>query len=155
MSQYLKLLCKNEFTIYDTQSFSADIKNIPPLQEDEDVSYDVESLFTNIPINERIDYILHQIYNKKKLKPICPNLIFKYLLLKLATEVTLTINNNCFKQTDGCAMEGLLSVTISDIIMIIMENDIAIPTKPIFYNRYVDDIYNRRKKVLRIIYLKH
>ena len=93
--QYLKPLCKNEFTINDTQSFSADIKNIPPLQEDEeDVSYDVESLFTNIPINETIDYILDQIYNKKKLKPICPKLIFKRLLLKLATEVTFTINNN-------------------------------------------------------------
>ena len=27
-----------------------------------------------------------------------------------------------------------------------MENNIVIPTKPIFYRRYVDDIYNRRKK---------
>ena len=92
ISQYLKPLCKNEFTINDTQSFSADIKNIPPLQEDEDVSYDVESLFTNIPINETIDYILDQIYNKKKLKPLCPKLIFMRLLLILATEVTFTIN---------------------------------------------------------------
>ena len=27
-----------------------------------------------------------------------------------------------------------------------MENDILIPMKPIFYRRYVDDIYSRRKK---------
>ena len=27
-----------------------------------------------------------------------------------------------------------------------IENEIVIPTKPIFYRRYVDDIYNRRKK---------
>ena len=27
-----------------------------------------------------------------------------------------------------------------------MENDVVIPSKPIFYCRYVDDIYNRRKK---------
>ena len=87
ISQYLKPLCKNEFTINDRQSFSADIKNIPPLQEYEDVSYDVESLFTSIPINETINYILDQIYNEKKLKPICPKLIFKRFLLKLATEV--------------------------------------------------------------------
>ena len=61
-----------------TQSFSTDIKNIPPLQEDEeDVSYYMESLSTNIPINETIDYVLDQIYNKKKLKPICSKLIFK------------------------------------------------------------------------------
>ena len=130
-----------------TQFFSADFKNIPPLQEDEeDVSYDVESLFTNIPINETIDYILDQIYNKKKLKPICPKLIFKHLLFKLANEVTFTINNNFVKQTDGCAMGGPLSVTFSDIFMIKMENDIVIPTRPVFYHRYVDDIYNRRKE---------
>ena len=137
-----------------TQSFSADIKNIPPLKEDEDVSYDVESLFINIPINETIDCILDQIYNKKKLEPICSKLIFKHLLFKLANEVIFTINNNFVKKTDGCAMGGPLSVTFSDIFMIKMGNDLVIPTKPIFYCRYVDDIYNRIK-ILRIVYLKH
>ena len=68
------------------------------------------------------------------------------LLLKLATKVTFTINNNFFKQTDGGTMGGPLSVTFSDIFMIKMENDIVIPMKPIFYRRYVDDIYSRRKK---------
>ena len=58
------------------------------------------------------------------------------------------MNNDLFKQTDGCTMGGPLSVTFSfsDIFMITMENDIVIPTKPIFYRRYVDDIYSRRKK---------
>ena len=80
------------------------------------------------------------------MKAICSKFIFKRLLLNLATEVTFTINNNFFKQTDGCAMGGPLSVTFSDIFMIKMENDIVISTKPIFYRRYVDDIYNRTKK---------
>ena len=43
-------------------------------------------------------------------------------------------------------MGGPLSVTFSGIFIIKMENDIVIPTKPIFYRRYVDDIHNRRKK---------
>ena len=43
-------------------------------------------------------------------------------------------------------MRETLSVTLSDIFMIKMENDIVIPIKPIFYRRYVDDICNRRKK---------
>ena len=43
-------------------------------------------------------------------------------------------------------MGGPLSKTFSDIFMIKMKNDIVIPTKPYFYRRYVDDIYNRRKK---------
>ena len=43
-------------------------------------------------------------------------------------------------------MGGPLSVTLSDIYMNKMESDIVVPTKPVFYRRFVDDIYNRRKK---------
>ena len=114
-------------------------------EDEEDVSYDIESLFTNIPINDTIDYILDQIYVKHKLKPICSKLIFKHLLIKLSAEVTFTFNSKFCKQTDGCTMGGLLSVTFSDIYMTKMERDVARPFNPIFYRRYVDDIYNRQK----------
>ena len=44
------------------------LSSIPPLQDDkEDVSYHVESLFTNIPIEETINYITDQTYVHKKL----------------------------------------------------------------------------------------
>ena len=43
-------------------------------------------------------------------------------------------------------MGGPLSVTFSNIFMIKMENYMVIPKKPILYRRYVDDIFNRRKK---------
>ena len=53
ISDYLRPLCKNEYSINDTQKFPSMLSSIPPLQDDEeDVSYDVESLFTNIPIQE-------------------------------------------------------------------------------------------------------
>ena len=146
ISQYLKPLCDSEYTIKDTQSFANLIKELPPLKEDEeDVSYDIESLFTNIPINDTIDYILDQIYVQHKLKPICSKLIFKRLLIKLSTEVTFTFNSKFCKQTDGCTMGGPLSVTSSDMYMTKMESDVVRPFNPIFYRRYVDDIYNRRK----------
>ena len=38
-----------------------------------------------------------------------------------------------------------LSVTFSGIYMVKMENDAVIPSKHIFYRRFVDDIYSRRK----------
>ena len=37
------------------------------------------------------------------------------------------------------------SVIFSDIYMVKMENDVVIPSKPIFYCRFVDKIYSRRK----------
>ena len=42
------------------------LSSIPPLKDDEDVSYDVKSLTTNIPVEETINYIIEQIYVHKK-----------------------------------------------------------------------------------------
>ena len=42
-------------------------------------------------------------------------------------------------------MGGPLSVIFSDIYMTKMERDIMHPFNPIFYHRYVDDIYTRQK----------
>ena len=46
---------------------------------------------------------------------------------------------------DGCTMGRPLPVTFSDIYMVKMENDVVIPSKTIFYRRFVDDTYSRRK----------
>ena len=66
--------------------------------------------------------------------------------MKLATEETFTFNNRFYKQIDGCTMGGPLSVTLGDIHMVKMENEVVRPLKPLFYSRYVENIYNRRKK---------
>ena len=83
ISNYLKLLRSNEYTTKDTQVLVAEIKPLPPLNDDEeDVSYDVQSLFANILVEETINYIIDQVYNKGRLTPICKKLIFKRLLKK-------------------------------------------------------------------------
>ena len=63
ISNYLKPLCQNEYSISDTEQFPYMLSNLPPLlYDEEDVSYDVESLFTNIPIKDTVEYIVEQIY---------------------------------------------------------------------------------------------
>ena len=127
---YLRLLCKNEYSINDTKKNPNMLSSIPPLQDDEkDVSYDVESLFTNIPIVETINYITDQIYVYKKLAPICSKLIFRRLLIQLATECAFKFNSRLLKQVDGQTMRGPLSGTFSDIHMVKMENDVVIPSR--------------------------
>ena len=144
IADYLKPLCQNEYKINDTQSFPSMLKDQTPLNPNEEyVSYDVESLFTNIPVDETINYIINEIYQKKKLPQICSKTIFKRLLYKLTTEVSFQFNYKLFKQTDGCTMGGPVSVTLSNIQMIRMETDVVIPVRPIVYKRLVD-IYNRR-----------
>ena len=93
ISDYLRHLCKN-----DAQKFPNILSPIPPLQDDEEnVLYDVESLFTNIPIQETINYVIEQIYVQKKLLPICSKLFFRRLLIKLTTECTFKFNSKFLK----------------------------------------------------------
>ena len=60
-------------------------------------------------------------------------------------ECTLKFNSRFLKQLDGSTMRGPLSVTFSDIYMVKMENNVVIPSKPIFYRKFVHDIYSRWK----------
>ena len=57
IAQYLKPLTKNEFAIKNTHDFPSMLNRVEMLEDEEDVSYDVEPLFMNIPINETIDFI--------------------------------------------------------------------------------------------------
>ena len=68
ISEYLKPLYRNnDFIITNTQNFPSLIQNQPPLSADEEyVSYDVESLFTNVPVNETITYILGRNLQKRE-----------------------------------------------------------------------------------------
>ena len=75
------------------------------------------------------------------------------MLIKLSTEVSFTFNSKFYKQTDACTMGGPLSVTICDIYMAKMERDVVHPFNPIFYRRYVDDLYetlNRYHKNIKL-----
>ena len=85
IAEYLQpLVSANPHLITNTQQFPAMLKSQPPLQDDEEfVSYDVESLFTNVPVRETVDYIMDKIYKEEKLPIIATKLTFKRLLLKL------------------------------------------------------------------------
>ena len=94
LSRYLRPLCQNEHKIDDTQNFASQLKEQPPLVEDEYVSYYKDSLFTNISVQKTIDYIIHQIYTEKKLPEICNKTIFRWLLLKWQERVRFSWNKN-------------------------------------------------------------
>ena len=147
VSNYLQPLASNEYVINNTLIFPELVKNVPINDDEEDISYDIESLFTSIPVQNTINYICDEIYTHKKLKPFCAKrLHFKRLLERLTKECVFSVNGRLIKQIDGCPMGGSISVVMAGIFMAKMERDIVDPIKPIFYKRYVDDTYVRRKK---------
>ena len=73
VAKYLSPLSKNEFSITGTLIFSELMEISSNDESYGDVSYDVESLFTSIPVHETMDCILQQIYCRREIKPFCKN----------------------------------------------------------------------------------
>ena len=118
-------LSKNQYSVDDTKTFPNMLASIQPLQDvKEDVSYDVESLFTHILIEETINYIIKQFYIQNNLTPICTKLVFRNILVKPAIECTFKFNNLSLKQVDRCTMDQPLYFKSSDVYMIKIENDL-------------------------------
>ena len=143
----MKIMIKNTQYIKNTQDFAQLIRELLPLEHNEEyVSYDVEPLFTNIPIHYIINNILEEIYIHNKLPHICSKLILKRLLLKLATKNIYIFQSQFYKETDDFTMGGPLSVTFFNIYLTKLEKDQLKSLKPKFYRRFVDDVVRRRLK---------
>ena len=82
------------------------------------VSYDVESLFTNVPVLETVNIILDKIF-------IEPDSLFQGFnkenfkkLLDLAVQDTFFVfNGELYKQTDGMAMGSPLGPIFANVFM--------------------------------------
>ena len=106
-------MTKNELFVNNTQDFPLMLDIIPICEDDEDVTYDVMMLFTNIPLKDTIHSIYEEIYIHKKVEPICKKSIFKKLLYKLTREWTFSATGKLQKQVDGLSIGGTLSVRLS------------------------------------------
>ena len=132
VSQYLKPLAHNKYVIKDSLKFPELLKSKPLQEDEEDVSYDVESLFTSIPVRETIDFILCEIYDRKVIPPFCKKrLHFKRLLERLTGECKFSVNGVLVRQKDGCPIGGSMSGDFADIFMNKLERDVVIPRNPI------------------------
>ena len=67
ISKYLKPLSSgNNYIMRNTEEFPMSLKQQDLLLPDKEyVSYDIESLFLNVPVHETFDYILQEIMSKK------------------------------------------------------------------------------------------
>ena len=100
-------------------------------------SLDVDSLFTNIPLEEIINICTSLLYNKK-----CE---FKNLLSLATQESYFIFNDVLYKQKDGVTMGSPLGPTMANIFLSFYEikwlEQCPKVFKPVFYRRYFDDIF--------------
>ena len=140
----LEPLTKNEYHLCNSMNFKESI-----LPQDSDLimaSLDVESLFTNVPVEETIEIIINKIFTE-------PNTLFhnfnkidfKKLLELAVLDTAFLFNGNAFKQIDGMSMGSALGPTFANIFMCAFEEQLLdncpLSYHPLFYRRYVDDTF--------------
>ena len=107
------------------------------------VSYDVCSLFTNIPLSETIDIAVKLILENKKDLKFSENELTK--LFPFATaQIHFYFDGKIFDQVDGVAMGSPLGPALANLFMGYYEQKWLEPDHGRlvkFYRRYVDDIF--------------
>ena len=104
------------------------------------VSFDVKSLFTNVPRDRLIDIVLRRIYDKHELQTSITRSEMKELLILCTKNVHFTFDNVIKVRSDGVAMDSPLGPVLSDIFMIELETSI-LPELTYyirFWKRYVN-----------------
>ena len=146
LAQYLGSLLSphipSNYTTKDSFTFIEEIKQLNTYGKFL-ISFDVTSLFTNIPLEETINIAIDTIFQNY------PNVKFtrKELqkLFKISTSETHFIfNNEIYDQIDGVSMGSPLAPILANLFMGYHEKDWiekAQAAKPTFYKRYVDDIF--------------
>ena len=104
------------------------------------VSFDVESLFTNVPLKEVIKLASRYVYESDD-KPSYDRAHFEKLL-EYATSSLFIYRDKVYKQVDGVAMGSPLGPTLANLFMAHLEKEwMKEKFSPKLYFRYVDDIF--------------
>ena len=103
-------------------------------------SIDVDSLFTNVPLRETVDYLCDIITLNNYSLPI-PVEYIKDLILLCTENIRFEFEGQSYKQIDGVAMGSPLGPTLADIFLGMIEKQLHDNISQFcLYKRYVDDI---------------
>ena len=145
LNQLLKPYVPSGFSINSTDEF-LDILRIKKPQG-ELASIDVESLFTNVPVDATIEIIIDEVYHRRsngldKL-PLSPDILRNLLVACTKDSPFKGPDGKLYSQKDGVAMGSPLGPLFANFYMAKVEhatlNDPDL--RPSTYCRYVDDIF--------------
>ena len=162
LCRLLTPLGKSSYTVQNTKEFVDKIKKIKVPEGHIMISFDVVSLFTNVPLSKTIDIILRKIYDEKQIQTKIRRENMKELLLLCTKGVPFSFNGNLYKQIDGVMMGSPLGALFANIFMTGLENTIIPKLRDDMCNwtRYVDDTFafvkpGKEKEIQETLNLYH
>ena len=88
------------------------------------ISFDVVSLFTNVPLEKTIDIIINKVYKEKRIKTKIKADKLRKLLYLCTKEGHFTFNDEIYVQIDGVMMGSPLGSLIANIFMCELETTV-------------------------------
>jgi hypothetical protein len=145
LDEILKPLVNKEYMLKDSFDFVNKVAHLNPEKDKFLVSFDVESLFTNIPTVETIDIIIKLAYprNTKWFHDLTKDEL-RRLLLICTTKSHFQFDKVYYEQVDGVAMGSPLGPLFANVFMSDFENKLMKQLKNLgvkTWLRYVDDIF--------------
>ena len=113
LANLLTPLGKSDYTIINTADFISRLKKERIPRNYKMISFDVKSVFTNVPLDETISIIVKKIYDEGKIETDIPRNAMKELLLLCTKHVHFTFNGDIYIQLDGVAMGVTIRAFIS------------------------------------------
>jgi hypothetical protein len=104
-------------------------------------SCDFESLYTNIQLDKALDYVCDFVKDKMKFEHVKTIDGFRTLLEIIFNYNYFTYNNQVYKQKFGIAMGAICAPSIANIFVYYLEKIFLETYKPLFYARFIDDIF--------------
>jgi hypothetical protein len=140
----LSTLTTNEYSIKDSFSF---VEEICKMKNNNYVmaSFDIKSLFTNIPLDETIKIATDSLYDRQLINSTLSKMSFSQLLKLAVKDILFIFNEKLYCQTEGVAMGNPLGPTMANVFLCYHEkiwlDECPIDFKPVYYRRYVDDTF--------------
>ena len=155
LAKLLRPLASSDYTVSSSKDFIDKWKNQRKLRGMKMISFDVTSLFTNVPLDTTIEILLTRIYDKKELKTNIPREDLKALLELCTKQVHFSFENVMYKQSDGVAMGSPLGPVLAGIFMVDLETKVIPSVKKHMtpWWRYVDDTiaYIKEKEINTVL----
>ena len=108
-------------------------------------SLDVDSLFTNIPLEETIEICTNELFKESETIEGLSKTEFKELLSLATKDSHFIFDGTLYKQIDGVAMGSPLGPTLANAFLVYHEKNwlehCPVEYRPLYYRRYVDDIF--------------
>ena len=134
----------NQYSVKDSFTFVRELGGLN-IRNGVMASFDVKSLFTNIPIQETLNICLNKLYENNDVVLSFNKAQMKNLLSLAVHDCYFIFNGETFKQIDGVAMGSPLSASLANIFLAHHEvgwlDNCPPEFKPIMYRRYVDDTF--------------